>query len=484
MSGGHGGGGKNPVMKYVHFWIEHLTDLGAFVHYFSDFGISRALILSILFWGELWILTLQIPNLPAFAFAWLFGTMPIWLPVALYIGAIHIWIWYIQSLYISTRKPILLEVKMPREITRSPRAMELAFTAFSVSSGESTFLQRGWDGRVRPYFSFEIASFGGEVHFFVWCWQDYKGVVEAALYGGYPEVEIYEVEDYASRWRFDPHKHKAWGVEWPRMTYLNVDMGDPRINAYPIRTYVDFELDKDPKEEHMVDPLGTVLEFMSSIKPNEQLWVQMVIRKCGGYNVFLRGDLDREWKKTVEKEVQRLRAHAAIVPGSILKEAFEEQGEHLETTRQSTNARPSWKHQKMMESMERNLGKYPMEVGLRGIYWVEGNLRGPITTGFRWMWRPFGNPMYGTHLRPRRWHCDFDYPWQDFRGMRWTNQAYRVLDAYRRRMFFHSPWVIPFNIITNEELATIWHPPSRAVAAPGLQRISATKSEPPPNLPK
>jgi hypothetical protein len=137
----------------------------------------------------------------------------------------------------------------------------------------------------------------------------------------------------------------------------------------------------------------------------------------------------------------------------------------------------------MMESMERHLGKTPYEVGMRGIYWVEGSLRGPIYTGLRWIWRPFGNPMYGTHLRPRKWHCDFDYPWQDFHDLRWINQTRRVHDAYRRRSYYHSPWVVPTNILTNETLASLWHPPSRSVTSPGLARMPATKSEAPANLP-
>jgi hypothetical protein len=480
---GHGGGGENPIVVYTKWWWRHLTSIHEFTHYFSEYGISRALLMSILFWGEFWILSLQIPNLFTFTLAWLFGTLPVWMPIALYVGALRVWIWYVQSLFIASRKPILLEVKMPREITRSPRAMELAFTAFSISSGETTFITRAWQGKVRPFFSFEIASFGGELHFYVWCWSDYKAVVESALYAQYPEVEIYEVEDYASRFRYNPSKQKVWGVEWPLMTYVNdgngkkISMSDFKINAYPFRTYVDFELDKDPKEEFKVDPLANVLEFMSSINPNEQLWIQFVIRKCGKKNIFLSYDEDDKWKDTVEKEVQKLRAQAAVISSEVLHEAGLDEESH------PPSARPSWKHQQMMMSMERNLGKYPFEVGARGIYWVEGALRGPMTTGFRWIWRPLGNPFYGTHLRPRKWHCDFDYPWQDFRDIRWTLMGRRVLDAYRRRMFFHSPWDMPTNVLTNEELATVWHPPSRAVSAPGLQRIGATKSEPPPNLP-
>ena len=39
-------------------------------------------------------------------------------------------------------------------------------------------------------------------------------------------------------------------------------------------------------------------------------------------------------------------------------------------------------------------------------------------------------------------------------------------------------------ILSGEELATLWHPVSRAVAIPGLDRIPAQKAEPPSNLPK
>lgn len=450
-----------------HF-IKELFD----VEWWGEWGISRALFLSIVFAGLLAILSLEVPNLLLFSFDWLVGTAPIWLPISLLIAAEHVWIWYIQTLYLAGRKPVLLEVKMPREVMKSPRAMEIAFTSFSLSSGETTFIQRAWMGQVRPFFSFEIASFGGEIHFYIWCWDNYKETVEAALYAQYPELEIYEVEDYASKFRFDAEKHDAWGVEWPLMTYMDIGMNDFRINAYPIRTYVDFELDQDPKEEFKIDPLGQILEFMGNIKPNEQIWIQMVIRKSGKLKIFnLWGakDQDNMWKKMVEDEVTHLREQSIF---------------QSETFSPQSRASAAWRYTRMMESMERNLGKYPFEVGMRGIYWTEGNLRGPVYTGLRWIWRPFGNPQYATHLRPRRWHCDFDYPWQDFRGLRWINQTRRVHDAYRRRLFFHSPWILPTNVMTNEVLATLWHPPSRSVSAPGLERISATKAAAPPNLPK
>lgn len=475
-------------------WLQHKvhewTDFDEWVDWVGEWGVSRALFLSCLFVGLYLVLGQFIPNLPLFTFDWLIGTSPIWIPIAMIIGGWKAWAWYVQSLYLSGRKPILLEIKMPREISKSPRAMELALTSFNLSSGETTFLHRAWKGQVRPFFSLEIASFGGEIHFYFWCWSNYKDVVEGALYAQYPEIEIVEVEDYATKFQFDPEKHSAWGVEWPLMSNMGGFKGkglhDFRINAYQPRSYVDFELDKDPKEEFKIDPLSYVLEFMSNIQPNEQLWIQMVFRKAGKRDIlgfFSKPELDGMWQKMVEKEVQKIRTEAAIIPQSILQEVLEDL-EESEDDRRPPQARASWRQTRMMENMERHLGKYPFEVGMRGIYWVEGSLRGPIYTGLRWIWRPFGNPQYGTHLRPRKWHCDFDYPWQDFHDLRWINQTRRVHDAYRRRSYFHSPWVVPTNVLTNETLATLWHPLSSSVTTPGLARMPATKSEAPANLPK
>jgi hypothetical protein len=111
-------------------------------------------------------------------------------------------------------------------------------------------------------------------------------------------------------------------------------------------------------------------------------------------------------------------------------------------------------------------------------------MRGPYYTSTRWLWKALGNPSYMSHLRPRRWHNPFDYPWQDWNDFRWNLHSRRFFDAYRRRSAFHTPWIFPSNVATTETLATLWHPPSRTVQVPGLERIPATKAEPPANLPK
>jgi hypothetical protein len=476
---------SGPIARYFKWLFGLIFDLKKQVEYVHGWGISRALYLGILFFALYLLLVNMVPNLPFFTASWLLATAPIWMPIGLLMGFWKAWVWYVQSLFLSGRNPILLEMKIPREISKSPRAMETAFSLFSISSGETTFIHRAWKGQVRPFFSFEIASFGGEVHFYIWCWKNYKAEVESAIYGQYPEVELHEVEDYASKFQFKPGVNTVFGAEWRLESYNGVKAHDFNINAYPIKSYVDFELDKDPKEEYKVDPLSTVLELMSNIEPQEQIWIQLVIRKCGngGGPLFFTREMDHEWLDAVDHEVEKIRTKAAVLNPVVTGEVFNELHIDAKDSKQP-QPRATWGQTETMRTLERHKGKYPFEFGGRALYVTTGHLHGPTITAMRWLWKPLGNPNFIAQMRPRRWHTNFDYPWQDFNNVRFNLQSRRVLDAFRRRLFFHSPWIIPSNIVTNETLATMWHPPSSTAATPGLSRIPATKSAPPSNLPK
>ena len=436
--------------------------------FIGDFwGISRGLFLSVLFCGMLLILSHQIPNLPRFAFEWIVGTSPLWVLPAAAIGAWKVWVWYARATYIHRVKPLLLEVKFPRDIVKSPRAMETALTHMWTDSGETTFYNRIWQGQVRPFFSFEIASFGGELHFYIWCWRNWRAPIEATMYAQYPEIEIHEVEDYASKFQYDPKKHVCFCTDW-RL--------EPRNDAYQLRSYIDYELDTDPKEEYKIDPLAQVLESMTSIKPQEQVWLQIVITS----NKDVRRKPKGAWFETESRYVGLLSGEIQV----IRKQAVGDVEDPGESWRRSARV-PQFRQGEQVKSIDRNMGKLPFNVGARGVYISDPeNFASPGYTGIRWIWRPMGNPQWGNQMRPRRWHNPFDYPWQDLWDMRWNNMTRRFFDCYRRRAHFYSPWIFPHNMMSTEAIATLWHPPSRAISAPGLERIPAKKAQPPANLPK
>ncbi|MEK7642817.1 MAG: hypothetical protein AAB392_03415, partial [Patescibacteria group bacterium] len=194
---------------------------------------------------------------------------PFWLPIAFIYAAFNAWVRYRRAEYWNNKLgSVLLEIKLPREITKSPLAMELVLNQMHQPPDEGNWYWKYWRGQTRSWFSLEIVSFGGDIHFYVWARRKYKNGIETHLYSQYSGIEISEVEDYTKDFYFDPSQHEMTACQW--------ELSDP--DPYPIATYVDYGLDKDPKEEFKVDPLTSQLEFLGSLPKGHNCWIQIIVR--------------------------------------------------------------------------------------------------------------------------------------------------------------------------------------------------------------
>ena len=396
----------------------------------------------------------------------LFGFAPVWLPVILAMLFWNAWITYVRAKFIANQDTTLLEVKIPREIAKSPKAMEAVFDGIHIGIGETTFINRWFEGKVRPWYSFELVSLGGRIHFYIWTRRFFKDIIEAQIYAQYPDVEVYEVEDYAKKFVYNPNVHNVWGCDFK----LSED------DVFPIKTYVDYQLDKDPKEEFIIDPIAHLFEFLSSIKEGEQAWIQILIRTDK--------EERREKGKWFKKE-KRWKADAKAKIQEIYESATPDYpaigGGEDERVKGFALLKPSDKEK--VEAIERSLTKKAYEAGIRVLHiGPRDNFRGVNTVGILGIFKQFGSGNLNS-FEPTRWLVPFNYPWQDFRDRRKEKLKAQIIDAYQRRSWFHAPYETKSFVLTTEELATIYHFPSRAVQAPGLERIPSTKSEAPPNLP-
>ena len=446
-------------------FADEWLDLHEWVNWLNEYGVPRPVFLVTIFIGLLGILSMEIPHFLVFSLGWIGGTAPIWLPIMLLVSSWNTWVRYIRSLYISGREPVLLEIKIPREITKSPRAIEIALNSLWSTSGETTPISRAWQGRVRPWYSLELASFGGDVHMYVWTWGAFRNIIEMALYAQYPDIEIHVVEDYAAKIQYDPARWDGFVNNYKLK----------KSGAYPIKSYIDFELDKDPKEEFKIDPLGQIFEYLSSLRPQEQVWLQIMLRaNSKSHGSFSPTDTNKEWKAEVEKEIEDIR-----------KKGLPEEDKEKGSSARFPN--PTWRQRQQMEAIERHSGKTTFDVCVRGIYLVDkakGGVHPPNIGNLRLIWKPF-SADYLNDLGPDNsgGFNIFNFPWQDYQNIYRNSIMRRFLDAYRRRSCFYDPWRAPVNVMTVESIATLWHFPSSAVAAPGLNRIPATKAAPPSNLP-
>ena len=168
------------------------------------------------------------------------------------------WVHYIRQDFISGIDFVLLEIVPPRDVLRNPKAMELFFTNalyhFSYKGGREEY----WQGAVWFWYSLEIASIDGQVHFYIRTPTRLRELIETQMYAQYPQAQVKEVEDYTlavdeispeSAWQ-------GWGCEFKL----------EKSEAYPIKTYVDYGLDKDPKEEYKIDPISPVIELFGSLQ--------------------------------------------------------------------------------------------------------------------------------------------------------------------------------------------------------------------------
>jgi hypothetical protein len=210
-----------------------------------------------------------------------------------------LWVDYVRSKAILEKKFVVLELKLPKDTWKSPKAMEVFLNSLHNSSDGSNY-GKYWKGETRPWYSLELFSVEGSVKFAIWTEESRKQGVMSALYSQYPEIEIKEIPDYAKSVHFDPKQIRIWAAEFK---FAN------KKSVYPIKTYIDYGLDKDPKEEFKVDPLLPLIEFMGSVGPNQQVWMQIIIQAHVDKNRLKAGkffELEDEWKEDAKKEINEI----------------------------------------------------------------------------------------------------------------------------------------------------------------------------------
>ncbi len=389
---------------------------------------------------------------------------------AIFLGIVfwQTWIRYVQLANFLSLKYTVLELRLPKDTFKSPLAMETVLHSIHNTADGSEYV-RFWNGETRPWYSLEIISIEGNVKFMIWTEDRRKNNLKSALYSQYPGIEIYEVEDYAKDMQYDPNVWKMWAAEF--------DFTKP--DPYPIKTYVDFGLDKDPKEEFKIDPLVHMLEWLGSLRPNEQAWFQFVVRahkkeqKKAGH-LWKKTDT---WKDEAQDEINKI-----LIRDPKTKVA----GEMNPDTGYAKLPTISKGEQEIVAAIERSLQKLPFDVSVRGAYIAKRDIFdtpfgiGGIISSMKQF-----NTEHLNGFKPngKKWIAQFDYPWQDYMNIRRTYLSKRFLMAYRRRSAFYPPFKTKTLVLNTEELATIYHLPGAVAGTPTLKRVPSKKAEAPTNLP-
>jgi len=389
-------------------------------------------------------------------------TGPYWGPVLIFMFSIDMWKRYVRAYYLSTVEWVIIEIKLPPELSKSPQAMEVMFSMFHQTSDKKWY-DRWWKGYVRTWFSLELVSLEGHVHFFIRMERRFLKAILPYIYSQFPNVQISEVEDYVNFVNY--RANSEWDIFGTEFLLTKPD-------PYPIKTYMDYGLDKDVRDDTTrVDPITPVIEYLGSIGKDEQIWIQILIMASKPrYKVKGKWFKKQTWHDEGTALVKKLR-EAEKTPG--------QEGVIL----YMRNKMLSPGEEQIVKSIERGIGKLGFDCGIRSIYLAKKNaFDGARKPGLVHSFRQY-NTTDMNGFRPNR-TTDFDYPWQDFKNIRLNLKKHFMFRAYKARSYFYQPYVRKPFALSTEELATIYHFPGAVSETPTFHRVPSKTGKAPSNLPR
>lgn len=400
-------------------------------------------------------------------------------PFLLFFAALESWLTYQRQKFLLSLKWVLLEVKPPPDVQKSPKIAENIFSGLhALYTGSVDWRGKFFKGEVQPWFSFEIIGTGGEIHFYIRTLEDMRNLVEAQIFAQYPDAEIKIADDYVNLLPayLPTEEYDCFGTE------LVFD----KPSAYPIKTYPFFEEESGKDEFKRTDPLAPLAEIMSSLEPGEHLWLQLLIRATG-----------KDWVKEAQTVVDKIIGKESKVEPDALGKVFDvidqtifsvgvpapEEKKEKEFSLQKLT--PGQKF--TLDQVENKMTKLGFKSGYRFLYIGRKDRfhMAHVTAVIGTLKQFYSNnlntfaPNKSTMTKAKGW-----FPWlfPSGKGFLYKQQEYsrkwQLFQDYKKRAF-----VKQFIILNTEELATLFHLPGIGVKAPAFPRVEAKKGQPPPGLP-
>jgi hypothetical protein len=390
--------------------------------------------------------------------------MPIFIPVVLAYALFNIWLQFARSRFLAGQEYTLIRIIPPKEITKTPAAMELFITSLHQTGGEANAYDVYWKGKSRAWFSLEIVSNAGEVSFYIWTRKSLKKFIENQIYAQYPGIEVIETEDYVDKVDYFSGNYNMFGMEYK--------LSEP--DPVPIKTYVDYGLHmSNTDEEEKIDPITPTLELLGSLGSGEHAWIQFIVKahkkedkKPGTW--FGKTD---NWVDEARKMIIDIKKE------SVYKDPDDPEGRPipLQTKVQ----------EEKINAIERSVTKLGFDVGIRSVYIAEKDaFNGINIPGLIGTFKQYGSTnLNGFKLG---FTTSYNFWWQDPLKTRIKNVKEQFYNDYRNRVYFDT--IIDLKqrkkmVLNTEELATLFHFPGGVASTPTLSRVQSRKGEAPTNLP-
>ena len=391
-----------------------------------------------------------------------------------------------QHIWDLTERPasVMLEIRPPSDIKKPIRAMEAVLHGFWQIYGPPNWYQKWIEGEQSLSFSLEIVGIDGVPHFLVRCPEPHRNLFESHIYSQYGEAEIRKVEDYT--------KNLPSNIPNDRWDFMGCGYQMVPNHFYPIRTYREFETEMEDDEEK-VDPIASLMEQIAKLREGEQIWIQIKAKPVASDN-------DGGFIKNAEAERDKLlnRVTKSPDPKSIPEMLLEfitsgkisdyDPGEEDKNFVPELMLSPG--ERKKVEALERKMSKKYFKCHIMHIYLGrkdvidKAKFKMPMS-----YFNNFSDNNIGSIVPKGAFITKQDqnwYNWFLFPDRRKYLLKRKFIRNYIRRTPLYYPDVHPDGqfILNTEELATLFHFPSKIAAPPSiLERVESKKAEAPWGLP-
>lgn len=400
------------------------------------------------------------------------------MPLGLFYIWRDFWLWGKNRLWKKKLEWLLLEIKIPRNILKTPKAMESVFSAMHAIQKNIDIEDRYLRGEGAPWLTFELVGYAGGVHFYVRFLKVFRNLVESAVYSEYPDAELIEVEDYV----------KLMPDVLPNKTYdlWGNDFILAKPNPYPIRTYPYFEA---MVEEQRLDPISAITEVMSRLKEGEAIWLQYLIRPVGD-------DWKKEGEELRDKLLERKKkkeagAFDSFVTGLVqfFKNLSLAPAEYpVWPTDKKEEEKMKMLHlspgeQDVLKAVENKISKLGFETVIRFLFIDRKDSFSPANiTAVNGAFKQLNTQNLNSFVPIKETVTSVTGKWLTFKSWFRARKIHfrkrAIYEMYKLRWF-----PAKCSILNTEELATVFHFPIVSVEAPLLRRLETRKGEPPVNLP-
>jgi len=398
------------------------------------------------------------------------------------------WLDESQAKFAASIKYIILEIKFSRDNEVFPKAMEQVFASFYQIYSFGIKPEKKWfEGQFEEKISIEMMSSKEGIRFFIRVNKKNRSIIESAIFSQYPGTEITEVDkDYVSEFPDD--------IPNEQYDIMGADMILGKNSAYPIKTYPYF-LGERKYEEQEIDPIAMLAEVMSNLKGNEQMWVQLLISPAGDA-------LKDTAKKVIAEKMGKKEELKSSIFGAIfafIGEVIKELAQIFTTSSKKEDSKKNEEKPKtlsaadneVIRAIETKAAKLAFKAIIRIICidqkdTFSGSNFKAATSAFQ----QFGiqnlnfiRPAALTITVPDRFYV-MNKKQKLLRKKRliYTNYIKRNFTGSTNVEEMYKKYISP-SLMNVEELATIFHPPTKRVMTTGLGQAQSKKGAPPTNLP-